>query len=302
MKNQSIILQYLFNVSTIFRGGDVMIIQYNTAQLRRLIENLFDLVGVSLSVLDTDYRILTHCSRKDDFCSLLQRTGDAAENCRNCDMAILKKCSRSKKLEGHICAAGLYDCAMPIIKYDTIVGFVIMGRIRSAKSPLVPGNIPEMDPETRNGLMQKYEKIPIMTQKQLTALYDLLPSILFDSAIRIVYDPLANKLAQYIEANLRDDLSVSSLCDRFHISANRLYNTFRKNFDRTVSDYITDQRLKRAKEMLTDSDEPVYIIAESVGISNYTYFCKLFKKRSGCTPVQFRNDSKGVGKADCCKK
>ena len=42
-----------------------MIIQYDKEQLTRLIEDLFTLTGISMSVLDADYKILAHCSHPD---------------------------------------------------------------------------------------------------------------------------------------------------------------------------------------------------------------------------------------------
>ena len=125
-----------------------MIIQYDREQLKSLIRNLFALTGISISVLDADYGLLVHCSHPNDFCTLLQSVGGERENCKNCDQMILKKCSRSGKLEGHICVAGLYDSAMPIIKHDTIVGYVIMGRVRSVHSPAQLQHIPHTDAKT----------------------------------------------------------------------------------------------------------------------------------------------------------
>lgn len=262
-----------------------MIIHYDTEQLGHLIKNLFNLTGVSISVLDRDYRILVHFSHPDDFCSCLQQLEAGSEHCKQCDHHILEKCSHSRKLEGHICTAGLYDSAMPIIKYGTIVGYVILGRIRSLKtSP----HLPNADPVIVKKLKKLYMQLPVMTEKQLEALYALLPSILFHDAIQIVYDPQVSEILDYIQRNLTEDLSVHALCAEFHISANHLYNAFRENLDQTVNDYITEQRLSLAKDLLCSSADPVYVIAERVGIGNYTYFCKLFKKRNNCTPMQYR--------------
>ena len=269
-----------------------MIIQYDREQLKGLINNLFDLTGISLSVLDADYQLLVHCAHPNDFCTLLQSVDGESENCKKCDQRILKKCSRSGKLEGHICASGLYDSAMPIMKHDTIVGYVIMGRVRSEKSPVVLQHIPNADMKTIGKLKHLYNQLPSLTAKQLAALYALLPSVLFDSAIHIVYDPLVNAIVEYIEQHLRDELTVSIICSRFHLSVNHLYDLFRKNLDKTVNDYITQQRILGAKDMLASSDKTVYEIAENVGIINYTYFCKLFKKKTGMTPSQFRKNSK----------
>lgn len=106
-------------------------------------------------------------------------------------------------------------------------------------------------------------------------------------------DPLANAILEYIRKNIKEDITVKVLCSQFHISANHLYNIFRSNLDRTVTQYITEQRMNRAKELLLTSNDPVYAIAERVGIDNYTYFCRLFRKHNGFTPTQYR---KHVGK------
>ncbi len=264
-----------------------MIIRYDIPRLEELLNNLYALTGISISVLDTSYNTIVRCFSLEDFCSFMQREEKFRQRCCECDLHILNKCGHSKKLEGHICASGLYDAAMPIIKYDTIVGYIIMGRIRSEKSPKVFDKT-DTDKQNYEQLEHLYSQVPSMTKKQLHALYSLLPSVMFDSAIRIVYDPLANEIVEYINNNLTNELSVKYLCSQFYISANHLYNIFKENFGKTVNEFITEQRLAMAKELLSTSDYTVYEIAERSGIPNYTYFCRLFKKKNGCTPTDYR--------------
>lgn len=271
-----------------------MIIQYDKEQLGRMIRNLFELTGISISVLDADYKTLAHCSHPGDFCTLMQSVDVENENCKKCDKKILETCNRTGKLEGHICSFGLYDSAMPIVKHDTIVGYIIMGRVRSVRSPAKLQNAPPTDAETAENLALLYNQLPFLSEKQLSALYDLLPSVLFDSAIRIVYDPIMNEIIEYIDRHIRDELSVANICEKFYLSVNHLYSLFRENFDSTVNDYITEKRIALAKSMLTSSDKTVCEIAENVGISNYPYFCKLFKKKTGVTPSRFRKTSKKI--------
>ena len=268
-----------------------MIIQYDKEQLSRMIRNLFELTGISMSVLDSEYRPLAHCSHPGDFCTLLQSVDAENENCQKCDQKILKKCNRTGKLEGHICDFGLYDSAMPIVKHDTIVGYIIMGRVRSVHSPAQLHQIPHTDDKTVEKLKLLYNQLPFLSEKQLSALCNLLPSVLFGNAIRIVYDPLANEIVEYIENHISEEIPVASICERFYLSVNQLYNLFHENLGTTVNDYVTEQRIMLAKSMLTTSIKPVYEIAENVGISNYPYFCKLFKKKTGVTPSQFRKTS-----------
>ena len=265
-----------------------MIIKYNYEQLQSFINNIFTLTGMSFSVLDTNYKCIADCSNPNDFCSTLQSINGEKSFCSKCDRSILESCRSSKSLKGHICHAGLYDSAMPIIKYDTIVGYVIMGRVRSVKSPDKLEYRPDTDLVTIKLLEEKYNRLQIMTSEQLTALYELLPFILFDNAIQIIYDPFISNVLEFINNNLKQELSVDFICKKFHVSTNYLYKSFRENLQTTINEYIIEQRLKKAKELLLNENIPVYLIAEQVGISNYTYFCRLFKKRNGVTPDSFR--------------
>lgn len=268
-----------------------MIINYNDEQLACIISDIFDITGISISILDTDFNRLASQLPEENYCHILQSIEGEKKYCTECDRKILKRCLSTKKLESHICRAGLYDSAMPIIKYDTIVGFVIMGQVRSEKSPALPQYYPDTDDFSLGKLERLYTKAPFLTKSQLSGLYDLLPRILFDNAIEIIYDSFVNKAVEYINANLQENLSVSRLCEEFHISKNYLYKAFRNNLGTTVTEYINEQRIQQAKKLLEQSNNSVYQIAETVGIYNYTYFCQLFKKLTKITPTEYRKCS-----------
>ncbi|MBE6808953.1 MAG: helix-turn-helix transcriptional regulator [Ruminococcaceae bacterium] len=133
-----------------------------------------------------------------------------------------------------------------------------------------------------------YQKLPYFTEKQINCLSDLLPRILFQNAIEIENDSFITEITDYIEQNLNNELTVELLCSKFFISKNRLYEAFHSHFNSTVNEYITDRRMVKAKELLKNTKEPIYKIAEDVGIENYTYFCKLFKRKTGLTPTEYR--------------
>lgn len=126
-------------------------------------------------------------------------------------MKILNRCRISKKLESHICRAGLYA----IIKDNNVVGFVVMGQVRSSGSLALPEYFPDADSQILKQLNKIYEQTQFISKNQLEALYDLMPRILFDSAIEFVYDPFAIEILEFIDANLQADLSIKQLCERF---------------------------------------------------------------------------------------
>ncbi len=293
MNNIHYILHFFPRYDTIIvKVGVFVIIKYNTEQLTRIIKNIFELTGISISVLDTEYNVLTRSLRNNDYCSILQIQEKERLYCHECDLKILEKCRYSKRLEKHICRAGLYDAAIPIIKSDAIVGYAIMGRVRSYNSPKLPTYLPKTDCESIEKLKMLYAELPFIEEERLTALYDLLAFILFENAIQIVYDPLVTEIVDFINENFRENLSVNYLSSKFHVSKNRLYKAFSDNFGNTVNAYIIEKRLKLARELLLDTDDSVYKISQSVGIDNYTYFCRLFKKHFGISPTEYRKNYK----------
>ena len=54
-----------------------------------------------------------------------------------------------------------------------------------------------------------------------------------------------------------------------------------------VTEYITARRIEQAKHLLAATDLPVGEICERVGITNTTYFCRLFKKETGMTTSEY---------------
>ena len=257
-----------------------MNIKYNIHKLERILNDLSTLTDISINFCDAEGNTLIRCVKKDDYCSAIQKQGNNFQRCRLSDKGILNKCKETLKVEHHICYAGLCDLAMPIIKRDTLVGFIILGRIRTS----LTSGCPETDCE----LTSLYELTPIFTDEKLQSIIDLLPRILFASAIEIEFGSFITQITEYIDSHLQENLSIASICSKFHVSKNYLYEAFHSTFNCTVNEYISMQRLKIAMELLSETEEPVYHIAEMVGIDNYTYFCKLFKKKTGTSPTEYR--------------
>ena len=265
-----------------------MIINYNKEQLSIIAKDISEITGISISILDTEFTPLTSHIPKGNYCSVLQGIDSEMENCKACDNKILQRCSITKKLERHICNAGLCDSAMPIIKYDTIVGYVLIGQIRSEGSPELPQKIPVTSPDLQKELNRLYLKTPFLSKGQLLGLYDLMPRIMFNDAIEILYDSFAEGVVKYLDENLNRKITVNEICKHFHVSKNYLYDTFQKNLGTTITEYINKQKILRAKELLKTSNYTVYEVARRVGIDNYTYFFKLFKKLCKVTPTEYK--------------
>lgn len=56
-------------------------------------------------------------------------------------------------------------------------------------------------------------------------------------------------------------------------------------------DYLTDLRMKRAKEFLTETGLSIKAVSYETGYSDPNYFSKIFKKHTGLTPTEYRHNA-----------
>ncbi|MFH0919805.1 MAG: helix-turn-helix domain-containing protein [Fibrobacterota bacterium] len=100
-----------------------------------------------------------------------------------------------------------------------------------------------------------------------------------------------------IEAFVRDnalmpDLTLESAAARFHYSKGYFGKTFKQLFDESFVDHISRLRIEEAKKRLLNSKESVSQIAYAVGYENPDTFLKAFKRLTGLTPTQYRDQQK----------
>ena len=95
-------------------------------------------------------------------------------------------------------------------------------------------------------------------------------------------------VAEYIDRNYAEPLTLQVLADVGHGSPYHLHRTFKRVLGMTPVAYIHRKRIEQAKQLLLSSDMPVTEIGPSVGLPNLSYFITLFKKKTGCTPTAYR--------------
>ncbi len=92
-----------------------------------------------------------------------------------------------------------------------------------------------------------------------------------------------------IEQNHADNhLSVNWLSAHLSYSANYLGAVFKREYGLTVSDYINQYRIERAKALMDETGLKIYEIAFRVGFNDQHYFSKTFKKFADCSPSEYR--------------
>jgi YesN/AraC family two-component response regulator len=92
----------------------------------------------------------------------------------------------------------------------------------------------------------------------------------------------------YICRNYSDeDLGLQKISDSIGYNGSYLSRVFKQKTGRNLMDYINEVRIENAKRLLREQKIKAYNAAESVGYSNYSYFCRVFKKFTGMSPSRY---------------
>ena len=269
-----------------------MTVKYNVEKLKRIVDDIRTVMGVSLSVVDTSYRTICAAKNDEEFCMRISELPEGRSRCECSDTEMLRMCDRNRAPVSHICHAGLLDTAVPIIKNDVIVGYIFIGRVRPTESPEGVFQRLAWLGDTEEEIGARYALLPYFTENQRSAMTNLVSGIIFDGAIEIEYEGALERAVEYIDRNIASPLTVNILCRELYVSKNKLYSVFREHKGMTVNEYIWERRMKLAKEQLTSTDRSLSEIAASIGIENYTYFCRLFKRTAGVSPTAYRKLNK----------
>lgn len=106
-----------------------------------------------------------------------------------------------------------------------------------------------------------------------------------------LYSATSIKLAiQFITKNFNNNITLKDVADEVFLSQNYLSELFKKETGEGFYEFLSNYRVKRAKELLVTTNLKIYEVAESVGYNDSITFGRAFKKITGTTPNNFRNN------------
>jgi AraC family transcriptional regulator len=96
------------------------------------------------------------------------------------------------------------------------------------------------------------------------------------------------RVQEFINANLEEDLSLAELAEVADLSQFHFARAFRKSTGQTPQQYLMQQRIERAKQLLAKDDLPIVEISLRTGFKNQSHFTTLFRKFTKYTPKLWR--------------
>lgn len=98
------------------------------------------------------------------------------------------------------------------------------------------------------------------------------------------------KIQQFINGHYKEDLRLQQLAEMVGMTPVAFSRFFKLRTGKSLSDYIIDIRLGYASRLLVDSTTSIFEICYESGFNNISNFNRIFKKKKGCSPKEFRNN------------
>ncbi len=103
-------------------------------------------------------------------------------------------------------------------------------------------------------------------------------------------DRMIVSITKYLQNHLQEDVSLNVLAHEFHLNAQYISQLFKSEIGVGFLTYLTNIRIEHAKKLLLSTDDAISDISDQCGYNDYRVFTKVFKKKEGITPSQFRRD------------
>jgi len=100
------------------------------------------------------------------------------------------------------------------------------------------------------------------------------------------------KAIAFIENNYQNNIYIQQLAEMSFMSIRNFQRIFKDSIGLSPNDYLLDLRIQYASKLLTETDSAIYEVSGQVGIPDWFYFSKAFKRKFGVSPLKYRKQNR----------
>ena len=101
-------------------------------------------------------------------------------------------------------------------------------------------------------------------------------------------NPIIKKVCAYVDENLSSDISLETAADFVGVSSFYLSKLFKEEKGETFINFISDKRLEKSRQLLSETSLSIKEITAEVGYNDQNYFSRIFKTKYGLSPKEYR--------------
>ncbi len=185
--------------------------------------------------------------------------------------------------------SGFADCERNGWTYLDVKQYV--GCVTNIIYSFVRSQMPEMTAQIEESMenIDYYMKC-LDAESVISSLHILLASFWTNESHRDADSVMAQveSIHSHIEVCYYETLTLASLAEQYHVDASYLSRVFSKKYGETITAFLTRIRLEHAVELMQDPERKLETISMLVGYDDYNYFSRVFRKKLGVSPSEYR--------------
>lgn len=273
------------------------IIKYD--DLISVLDNFSYITGISANFLTADNKWVENKKKGTcEFCTIMKNYYKNGEACRESDISGAQTAQKKKGIHVYRCHMGLIEAVIPLFFNTSYIGSLFIGQIllEPPSEKMWEQIAKKLDgqPVDIQRARESFFKLTFIDQEKLKSVLDMMHIVakyIIDSEmIRISSLSSIERIIEYIKNHYMEEITLDDLAKMVYLSPTYLSYLFKKQLGVTFKEYLINIRLKKSKELIETTDLPIGEISKMVGIEDQNYFSRLFKRKYGVSPMNYKKD------------
>lgn len=274
---------------------------FDKDELLVLLRDFHELTGLRAAMLDAwGLDFLSYPPGLPRFCRMVRAAPGGAQGCRLCDENACRRAQREKKPIIYVCHAGLIEVITPILAEGVTVGYLLLSHIVQGADEAAEWAVVQQRCAAYGlageALRAAYGELPRAPFPIFRAAADLLSlaakALYLDRIARLVPGGPQDRLNCFLSEHLDEELKIPRICRELGFSRTALYQLAKEAYGCGLSEHIVRLRIQKAIQLLTETDCSISEICHQIGIQDYNYFFRIFRRQTGVTPKFYRQQTK----------
>ncbi len=274
-----------------------MISTFDISKLNSLLKDFYNLTQIRITVFDDRFQELaSYPEHIAPFCRIIRTDAAGYKQCKRCDEEACKRAAKQRSLYTYRCHAGLTECITPLYLGNIIVGYLLFGHVFAYESHEKGWNV--IKEKCRNYkidmniLQTECFSMPLHPESYITSASHILEAVASYLCLeRMAYlrqQELPVRIDNYIREHFTEEINALRICTACNIGKTQLYQIAKQTYGVGIAELIRNLRIKKAKQLLQDTDLSLAEIASQCGFKDYNYFITVFKKAVGMPPKSYQ--------------
>lgn len=238
--------------------------------IKYVIESFYHITNLPIAAYNMDETLIYEYKDQNKKCM----------NCNNLNLLSNLKKELDKQEKPNIitmsCCSNLVFTAHPIYPQDLSLGFFIIGPF-------------SVDRKRKDVEYKPHDLTPqiIYLLRSLIVDFSYLQEESTNNSTH--YSIHVRKAIDYIHLHYKEEITLDQIVKFLDITKPYFCKIFKEETNKTFSLYLNEYRIKKAKELLNNTNISILDIALNTGFNNQNYFNIVFKKITNTTPIKYRN-------------